>query len=172
MKIATQVYRRVNQGTVIVTKPALKQLRSHRQTKQSDLEACGVLLGKCMLQSHRIIVDSVTDPQPEDQRTRTTFLRSVQHQCFVDAAFAASGGTKVYLGEWHSHPEPHPNPSPNDLIGWVEKMLDDRIEAEALLFIIVGTRSLKIFEGDRSSKRICQLEQIFDVSQGVPNAHH
>ncbi|MDX2004485.1 MAG: Mov34/MPN/PAD-1 family protein [Meiothermus sp.] len=138
----------------------------HRQLGQYDLEACGVLLGRFLVVGERVVIDAVTEPLPTDRRTRTTFVRSSAHQPLVEAAFRGSGGTQVYAGEWHTHPEALPTPSSQDLTAWREKLLDERVIVETLFFVIVGTRHLNVWEGSRHTG---QIEKLTRLEYSEPN---
>lgn len=54
----------------------------------------------------------------------------------------------TYLGEWHTHPEEIPTPSVIDRIGWAKKLLADSF-SEAIFFVILGTTTVRVWEGAR-----------------------
>ena len=129
---------------------ALDQMLRFQQLEAHQAEAGGVLLGRHILGGHDIVVDEVTSPMPEDVRTRQTFHRSkVGHQQVIDERWRSSEGTCLYLGEWHTHPEPSPLPSRVDLGDWCRRLLADRFTGDSLLFVIVGTQEVKAWEGFR-----------------------
>lgn len=120
------------------------------------MEAGGLLLGRYILDSDDLVVDDLSTPVRGDTRARTRFIRSKRHQRFVDEAWAKSNGTRVYLGEWHTHPEAIPSPSFEDLRSWRGHLGDRRIYGEVLVFAIVGTEVVGIWQGDRLN---CTVER-------------
>jgi integrative and conjugative element protein (TIGR02256 family) len=82
-----------------------------------------------------------------DRATRTRYYRARgSHQAAIDRAWAESGGTCTYLGEWHTHPERAPSPSPEDLADWRRKLTVDRYSG-FLFFVIAGTEETFAWEG-------------------------
>ena len=138
---------------------ALKTLFATRQVSPLANEQGGVLIGR-LLHSGHIIVDLATIPQPNDRATPTTFFRSDDHQKIIDAEWAQSDGTSLYLGEWHTHAEAEPVPSVVDLNDWARRLKDDQPSIKTMLFVIVGTFELTIFEGSVRSLQSVRLESI------------
>ena len=140
-------YRRTDGRRVALPAEALDVLDRYRQDCESTPEAGGVLLGRIIAETGDIVVDEVTEPTPEDARTRLSFLRGkITAQRRVDAAWAGSGGTLIYLGEWHSHPEPRPSPSRHDVRDWRAAVTSATYEQDALLFVIVGIEEIGVWE--------------------------
>ena len=84
---------------------------------------------------------------------RLAFHRSqAPHQRVIDARWRVSRGTCQYLGEWHTHPESSPAPSRVDLDDWYRRLRVDRFEGDSLLFIIVGTHEVCVWEGNRCTQ--------------------
>ena len=128
---------------------AWQTMQGFIQHASNATEAGGVLLGRHLRDGSAIIVDAVTAPMAGDRRARTRFHRAQQrHQAAIDAAWAASEGTRTYLGEWHTHPERIPTPSPVDRADWHRRLLQDRYTAP-LFFMIVGTAAVAVWEGHR-----------------------
>lgn len=118
--------------------------KEYQQLKIGDKEACGVLIGGYDTNKPLYIVSDITTPLPEDIRSRTSFrMLDKGHQKAVDSAFENSGGKKIYLGTWHTHPEAHPEPSSVDIDDWKKCM--KRNEGRNLFFVIVGKESFRIF---------------------------
>ena len=147
-------FRRVVNGTFEISPAALDALLSHRQVGSRQNESGGVLLGRLIKGSSDIVVDAVTKPTRVDKQSRFRFFRSAEPaQAAVNAAWAASGGTKIYLGEWHTHPEDVPRPSGVDLRDWRRVAKQARFEQDALFFTIVGRTTVAVWElrrGERS----------------------
>jgi integrative and conjugative element protein (TIGR02256 family) len=135
---------------VVVTDAAMAVFDRHRQVRPRSREAGGVLLGRLVLESSDVIIDAASEPAPKDVRSRFRFFRAaLPAQRVVNAAWADSGGSKNYLGEWHSHPEDVPSPSGTDLEDWHRVVLKTLCEQDFLLFVIVGRVSIKLWELSR-----------------------
>lgn len=123
----------------------------------SEPEAGGVLLGRRLLDSMDVLVDSVTTPFPSDIQKRRAFVRNaIGHQDAVDSAWEESHGTTVYLGEWHTHPQPRPEPSRTDLGDWRRKSEEDSYK-QGLFFVIIGSEEIGVWEIERSGNDPAQL---------------
>jgi integrative and conjugative element protein (TIGR02256 family) len=150
---------------------AVGQLLPFRQLRKRDPEAGGVLLGRHLHEGGHVVVDEVTTPMPEDRATRFTFHRSAApHQRVIDEVWSRSGGSSVYLGEWHTHPEPEPHPSPTDLADWRSRLSVSGVEAPYLFFLIIGQEQVAAWEGSRPAGPLQPLPQpashpIYSASQ-------
>jgi integrative and conjugative element protein (TIGR02256 family) len=145
-------------GAVKIAEAALDAFTRFVQFAPDSREAGGVLIGRHILHTSDVVVDTVTTPLKGDRGTRTRFHRHAKgHQEILDRAWAESGGTSVYLGEWHTHPEPTPTPSSIDLGDWARRLRSDTVEAPFLLFVIVGQHDICVWEGSRGALEITQL---------------
>lgn len=132
-------------GRVVVKRSAAAAIRKY--CKRAEPEAGGVLLGRLIIDSSDIIIDEVTKPQPQDKRSWYQFWRSKEpHQKLVDEAWRRSNGTRIYLGEWHCHPEPDPTPSNEDKKNWRRIVREAKFEQDVLLFIIAGQKVTRVWE--------------------------
>ncbi|WP_158629217.1 MULTISPECIES: Mov34/MPN/PAD-1 family protein [unclassified Corallococcus] len=139
---------------------ALSQMNSFRQTRLWHREAGGVLLGRYIMGCRDVVVDEVTIPMTGDWRLPFSFRRSrSRHQQVINARWAVSRGTCQYLGEWHTHPEPIPNPSSIDIADWRRRLRMDRFDGNSLLFIVVGIREVRVWEGTRQGQVLSMLQQ-------------
>lgn len=145
-------------GAVKIAEGALKTISPFVQVAPGSSEAGGVLIGRHILHSSDIVVDAVTVPLKGDRRSRSGFHRHAKgHQAILDRAWAGSGGTSVYLGEWHTHPEPNPTPSSIDMSDWLRRLRSDVVEAPFLFFMIVGQRDICVWEGSRQELEVTRL---------------
>ena len=118
--------------------------RTHRQTAVDAAESFGVLMGTTSVDRRKIWIESVTSPMARDQRSRLSFaLRDPGHQRAVGESFARSGGRAIYLGTWHTHPEPVPTPSVVDRDDWATCLRANR--GRPLAFVLVGTDRVRVF---------------------------
>jgi integrative and conjugative element protein (TIGR02256 family) len=130
-----------------IGRSALVVLRQYIQDTPRKAEAGGVLLGRHILGTSDVIVDTVTTPMPGDRRSPFRFFRARHHhQEAIDRAWWESGGTCTYLGEWHTHAELCPEPSLIDRSSWQRKLLVDRF-TKPIFFVIVGISETRIWEG-------------------------
>ncbi len=146
---ARLTFSRAGAGRFQLGPAAIMVMSCYVQDVPEKTEAGGVLLGRHLLGTSDVIVDCVTDPMGGDRRSRFRFFRARKpHQEAVDQAWRRSGGTCVYLGEWHTHPEPHPSPSHIDWKNWQLKLRHNKF-GSPLFFVIVGTATTSVWEGFR-----------------------
>ena len=130
--------------------------RSHRQTA-SAAESFGVLMGTTSVDRREIWIEAVTAPMAHDRRSRFSFaLRDLGHQRAVCEKFASSGGSEIYLGTWHTHPEPVPTPSRIDRKDWAACLRANL--GRPLAFVLVGTGEVRVFVRRRGRFRPLRRE--------------
>jgi integrative and conjugative element protein (TIGR02256 family) len=133
-----------NDISLNISKDTLTAWHNHRQINAKDHERFGVIIGSCSETNDEYWVESITTPFPNDRSTRYSFLlRDRNHQITVDKAFAESGGTSVYMGTWHTHPEQKPTPSVVDKMDWLSCIRNNA--GRQLFFVIVGTKEIRVF---------------------------
>lgn len=162
---------RASMARLKLAEHVLGRLRRFAQTSPGALEAGGVLLGRRVDGSLDTIVDSISHPLAADCRTRTSFHRSARpHQRIIDVAWRASGGVLGYVGEWHTHPEPHPSASSVDIHDWHRRLRADKVDAQDVYFLIVGTVDIVGWRGDRRGGTVDRLVDAADsrLSEGSP----
>lgn len=147
------VFKRSRKGVLVISGNALQKMLAYIQCKPHATEAGGVLLGRFILNCPDIIIDDVTTPLKGDKRSRTSLWRSETHQRLIDQAWHESEGTKVYLGEWHTHPEIIPTYSSVDERNWQALLNNTGIVSPVLYFIIVGIEDICIWQGSRKTRR-------------------
>lgn len=152
------IFIRPRGGLVKLAKPAEKLMRDYAAGANGAEEAGGVLLGRLVSDSKDIVIDAATEPGPNDKRTLFSFLRSkAGHQQQVNRFWAKSGGTQIYLGGWHSHPQADPTPSGQDIRDWLSAVKRAKYEQDSLLFAIVGFDRLRLWELARGERRPVEL---------------
>ena len=143
-------------GILKVDGMALLAMAAYRQFAPLSAEAGGVLIGRLIVGSQDLVVDSITTPQARDRRSRFRIDRlDPEHQRLVNEAFNQTGGT--YLGEWHTHPEAHPTPSCIDLKNWRHKVKVDKYYGTGLVFLILGTESIGGWYVKRGARTVSLL---------------
>ena len=137
--------------------------QAHRQTTPEAAESFGVLMGTTSLDRREIWIERVTTPMVQDRRSQTSFaLRDPGHQQAVCGMFADSGGRAIYLGTWHTHPEPVPTPSGIDRSDWIACHRANR--GRPLAFVLVGTNEFCVFVRTKWRFRPLSQERGVDVN--------
>jgi integrative and conjugative element protein (TIGR02256 family) len=152
------VFQQSNGSYIKLTAHVVARLQQHAQSAPSTPEAGGILLGRYLQDSDDVVVDDITEPLPGDKRGRYFFHRGQKaHQQLLEQAWRESDGTRTYLGEWHTHPEPNPTPSCVDRMDWQRKLRQDLYFAH-LFFFIVGTQQIRGWSGSRADSKLLPLE--------------
>ena len=118
--------------------------RAHRQIVAGVPESFGVLMGTTSIDRREVWIEGVTTPMALDKRSHASYeLRDPRHQRRVRDEFISSHGQAIYLGTWHTHPEPVPIPSRIDRSDWYKCLR--RNPGRPLAFVIVGTDTISVF---------------------------
>jgi len=121
----------------------LSILEQFTQHKRHAPEAGGIILGKLIHGQINILKLSV--PTDLDRSSRMNFERNkLSAQIILDYEFHNSGGQLIYLGEWHTHPEPFPSPSIVDLGMLKHQFSHNKLNTDFLILLIKGTKGLYI----------------------------
>ena len=124
--------------------PKPSPIDRNRQLAPDATESFGVLIGTTSVDRRKIWIERATTPMAQDRRTRFSFsFRDPGHQRAVCGMFSCSGGRAIYLGTWHTHPEPVAETvadRPND---WVVCLRANR--RRPLAFVLVGTAEVRVF---------------------------
>ena len=155
-----------NGGRIVLGEASLGLIQRYIQTKSDMNEAGGMLLGRLIINSEDVIVDEATEPTKKDKQFRFFFWRSkVDAQVKVNEAWRNSDKTRVYLGEWHTHPEDVPSPSCIDLKNWRRIVRKSTFEYDSLFFLIAGRVEIRIWELHRGERAPVLLQQCNDLLQ-------
>jgi len=147
------LFDRPRSGTIVISAQVVTVIDGYRQHRSCSPESGGVLLGRLMEGTDDVIVDEVTVPTKLDRAGRFFFRRARgPAQQRIRDAWRETAGTRNYLGEWHTHPEPDPRPSGHDRADWVRLCSGSSFEQEFLLFLILGQRSIGIWELSATDK--------------------
>ena len=104
-------------------------------------ELCGVLTGSQI--SENCFRISKVSPPCVAQNSRCGCERDAKAaNAFIAKDFELSGHTRIYIGEWHTHPEAHPAPSGTDRNSIVKTFSTSEINVPFLIMTIVGTSSI------------------------------
>lgn len=125
-----------------LAEPAIAVFERHIQSRYTDYEAGGLLLGT--VHGSNIAVSEATAPTRWDKRFRFFFERlPFGHASLARSRWKASGGSVRYVGEWHTHPQDYPKPSSLDRSEW-NKLARKRSDGRPMLAVIVGRKGLYV----------------------------
>lgn len=125
-----------------LAEPVIAVFQHHIQTRPSDCEAGGLLLGT--IHGSSLAVTEATVPTIWDKRLQYFFERMLfGHSSIAHARWKASGGMVRYVGEWHTHPQDYPCPSGLDRTEW-NKLSGKRADGRPMLAVIVGRKGLYV----------------------------
>jgi integrative and conjugative element protein (TIGR02256 family) len=162
---------RINGGRFKMSDEIVALMQTFVQDSSWKAEAGGILIGRHILDTLDIVVDSITVPMPGDCRGRYWFYRHRRgHQQVMDTAWRKSCGTCTYLGEWHTHPQPIPTPSFIDVHGWIRKLNLGTFVGESVFFVIVGLQALGVWEGDKRGRRIYHIGEFNLIRKDIHGA--
>ena len=116
-------------------------------TKDRNLEAGGILLGRKSAAGDTYSIVDVGQPSELDRRTSISFIRSkVSAKKLVDKAWHNSGGVNNHIGEWHSHTFDYPIPSFQDKRDMARAYNDGEYVFD-YFFTVIISRDFQIFSG-------------------------
>lgn len=122
----------------------LDQMLQFKQNTDDKSESGGILLGYYIDDSTFTITD-ITTPTNFDKSSRYNFLRTkLSAQKAINKLFKESSGKKIYLGEWHTHPEDIPSPSQIDKKSIKEQFRLNKLNSSVIFMIIIGNSGLNI----------------------------
>lgn len=127
-------------------------LYAYRQVANNAPEAGGILIGYENVSTKIFTVSGATEPQASDIRSRIALLLGKQHRALLKKLEPPYG----YIGTWHTHPSGIPTPSSIDLCDWKKCIKQNRNSTSALVFIIAGTESYRIWLYDSHSGSIIE----------------
>lgn len=163
------VYKMIPHGRLKVSSFPLMRMLSYQQDDKHSPESGGLLAGRYLLDCDDIVVDAVTVPMEGDIQERHFFQKDTNnHQISLKQMWELSKGTCNYIGEWHTHPEPIPTPSSHDLDQWKKVMKKTVLDHTSIFFVIVGTQSIRVWQGQRKTQEIRELvpeQEDYDVPQ-------
>lgn len=144
---------------VVFTSEVISLFEKYKQIEKKQHESGGVLFGK--VYNDLIIIDQISEPSKEDKSGRYYFYRDVKKaQRITKKVWQESNGERIYLGEWHTHPEDVPTPSSDDK-KLIENMLQhSRLEIEFLFMVIIGRVSSYIAALSKGKKSMNVLERV------------
>lgn len=136
--------------SIKISKEALEKMMSFIQDENHKPEAGGILIGHYLEDDNYSITD-VSSPSLFDKSSRFNFTRSKKNaQKIINKIFKESNGKKIYLGEWHTHPEDYPTPSGLDKKSILEQIQGNILNSEIIFMLIVGRNGIYISYVEKS----------------------
>ncbi len=112
------------------------------QDDEDKSEAGGILMGY-YIDDFSFYISDLSTPSANDKSSRFNFIRSfINAQKIIELFFKNSKGKKIYLGEWHTHPEKLPSPSATDLNSFENQLKNNFLNSKFIFLIIIGTTGL------------------------------
>ena len=127
-------------------------LYTYRQVANNAPEAGGILIGYENASTGNFTVSGATVPQASDIRSRITLFLGKQHRELLKKMDPPYG----CIGTWHTHPSSVPDPSSVDLRDWKKCIKQNRNSTSALVFVIAGTESYRIWLYDSNSSDLIE----------------
>ena len=130
--------------TIHISDDALSILDKYKQHKKYQNESGGIILG-FVHKDNNIYISKISEPNVLDKAFRYSFERNKKAaQIIVNSEFYESGGKVIYLGEWHTYPEPNPFPSLVDIKMIKQQYTNNKINEDFLILLIQGMESLYV----------------------------
>ncbi len=131
----------------------LEIMSKYIQIKSKD-ESGGMLIGSILTDEKTIMINDCTEPIKDDKAGKYEFYRSNKHNKLLERKWIESNYTKMYIGEWHTHPQYTPIPSCIDKRSWEKLMKDSITDSPIVVFIIRGINTMDIWIGDRRYNKL------------------
>lgn len=119
------------------------------------------------IDDYSFYISDISTPSENDISSRFNFVRSfVNAQKFINNLFKTTNGKKIYLGEWHTHPENVPTPSSTDLKSFGQQLKNNKINSKIIFMIILGLEGLYVAAYDKAGL-ITQYQILFTFNAGL-----
>lgn len=129
---------------------SLNTLSKFIQDDDQKNESGGILIGYT-LGNNVYSITNVSLPCSEDKASRFRFLRSKKKaQRIINQFFKESKGKKIYLGEWHTHPENYPTPSMIDKCSIKKQFKKNELNSDRIFMLIIGRKSFHLSSVDEN----------------------
>lgn len=157
----SMTFQKSDNGFLKISPEALTLMLCYVQDDEHKSESGGILIGRHIIETDDIVIDTVTQPTCFDKQTRFSFFRNKKiHQEILDFHWQNSEHTYTYLGEWHTHPESIPTPSMIDVKNWKMITKSFSLSTEQLFFIIIGINELRVWQTHNKRFKIIQLNPL------------
>lgn len=124
---------------------------------KSKYESGGILIGSILIEGKTIEINDCTEPIDLDKSSRCGFYRSNKHNELLERKWIDSNYRKMYLGEWHTHPQSRPTPSHVDKQSWKRLIKSSITESPIVIFLIIGIETMEIWIGNKNDNKLERL---------------
>ncbi|HBJ1647621.1 UNVERIFIED_ORG: hypothetical protein B2H98_05680 [Clostridium botulinum] len=124
---------------------------------KSKYESGGILIGSILIDGKMIEINDCTELIEGDKSSRYGFYRCNKHNELLEAKWVESNYIKMYLGEWHSHPQSIPTPSYVDKQSWKRLIKNSITESPIIIFLIIGIETIEIWMGNKIDNKLERL---------------
>lgn len=147
------------------TPEVLAHFRQHQQTRWYHREAGGQLFATA--DGRLLTVVEATGPRRTDRRTRTSYVPDRVAETREIAEQETRG--RIFVGDWHTHPESVPTPSPLDRRSIQECFRESTHCLNGFLLVIVGSHTFPqgLFVSVSDGNRTYPLEPHCDLSSAT-----
>ncbi|MFD0836666.1 Mov34/MPN/PAD-1 family protein [Mariniflexile aquimaris] len=136
--------------SIKISEEVFEKMKSFIQDENHKPEAGGILIGYYLEDNNYSIIDSSL-PSRFDKSSRYNFTRSKKNaQKIINKNFKDSKGKKIYLGEWHTHPEDYPTPSCLDKKSILEQIRGNILNSKIIFMLILGRKGIYISYADKN----------------------
>lgn len=118
---------------------ALNALIGYAQHDGNEL--CGVVTGS-QIGENKFRISKISPPYVVKNGHYGCELDATRGNEFIKQDYEASGQTRFYIGEWHTHPELNPHPSQTDYNSIIKSFTSAQLSVPLLIMIIVGTEHI------------------------------
>lgn len=140
--------------SIKISENVLEKMKTFIQNESYKPESGGILIGYHLDIKNYSITD-ISLPSHFDKSSRFNFTRSkINAQRIINKAFKDSKGKKIYLGEWHTHPEDFPSPSGLDKKSILEQIRGNILNSEIIFMLIIGRKGLYISYVEKTGIKI------------------
>lgn len=124
---------------------------------KSKYESGGILIGSILIEGKTIEINDCTEPIDGDKSSRYGFYRCNKHNELLEDKWIESNYIKMYLGEWHTHPQSRPTPSYIDKQSWKKLVKRSITESPIVIFLIIGIEIIELWIGNKSDSKLERL---------------
>lgn len=130
-----------------IKEEVIEQLKGYAQHEGNEL--CGVLTGS-QIDDNTFRISKVSPPCVAQNSRHGCERDATKANEFISQDYEDSEHTRVYVGEWHTHPEPNPSPSSTDIASIIQNYNSAIRAVPFVMMIIVGTKSIysSIYTGE------------------------
>ena len=145
-----------------IKEEVIEQLKGYAQHEGNEL--CGVLTGS-QIGDNTFRISKVSPPCVAQNSRHGCERDATKANEFICRDYEDSEHTRVYVGEWHTHPEPNPSPSQTDIASIIQNFSSATRAVPFLMMIIVGTKS--IYSSIYTGEEFVVVSEIGEIKENI-----